>query len=116
MNAKIKKRWVADLRKNKKLQGFGCLRTEDDKFCCLGRLCELAVKAGVVERHGDKTEGYSYGETKIIGVLPAEVREWAEITDDPVVIYKKENVRLVELNDEKELSFLRIANLIEKQL
>ena len=116
MNAKIKKRWVADLRKNKKLQGVGYLRTEDDKFCCLGRLCELAVKAGVVKRHGNKTKGYTYGENNMAGILPSEVMVWAEITkNDPAVIYKNNEEELSVLNDNK-VSFLRIATLIEKQL
>jgi hypothetical protein len=50
MNPEIKARWVAALRSGEYKQGKGNLRISDhrlsdDVFCCLGVLCDLAVKA-----------------------------------------------------------------------
>lgn len=47
--------WVSRLRSGKYQQGKGCLRNENNKFCCLGVLSELAVEDGILER-----ESYSY--------------------------------------------------------
>ena len=46
MNPQIKAQWVADLRSGQYEQGNGYLNA-DGKLCCLGVLCEQAVKAGV---------------------------------------------------------------------
>lgn len=45
MNQEIKKRWVAALRSGDYKQGTGALRNADNKFCCLGVLCDLHSKA-----------------------------------------------------------------------
>lgn len=34
-------KWIEALRSGKYEQGQGTLRTKDDKFCCLGVLCDL---------------------------------------------------------------------------
>lgn len=34
--------WVEALRSGKYKQGAGCLRSEDNHFCCLGVLCDIA--------------------------------------------------------------------------
>lgn len=41
MDRELRERWVAALRSGKYEQGAGCLRTKEDKFCCLGVLCDL---------------------------------------------------------------------------
>lgn len=42
MNKELKDKWVAALRGNDYVQGQGALRTGDNRYCCLGVLCELA--------------------------------------------------------------------------
>jgi hypothetical protein len=32
----LRRKWIADLRSGRFKQGVGCLRTEDDEYCCLG--------------------------------------------------------------------------------
>lgn len=49
MNQEIKARWVQGLRDPALVQGFGALRTEDNKQCCLNILMQEAVDAGVQE-------------------------------------------------------------------
>ena len=41
MNAEIKQKWIVALRSGKYQQGFNRLRS-NDKYCCLGVLCDLS--------------------------------------------------------------------------
>lgn len=81
--AKLKKRvkaqWVAALRSGEYQQGTGALRHGDDTYCCLGVLCELAVKAKVISapERSSLTASYEYGEEGNPSTLPEEVVEWA---------------------------------------
>jgi hypothetical protein len=86
MNPEIKAQWTAALRSGEYQQSEGKLRT-DDGYCCLGVLCDLAVKAKVIgEPHWGDNDGYGgyykYGAEHNDAVLPAEVTFWAGI-DDP---------------------------------
>jgi len=40
-NLKLIKEWIEALRSGKYTQGQGCLRSIDDRFCCLGVLCDI---------------------------------------------------------------------------
>lgn len=40
-DAKLQAEWVAKLRSGEYTQGRGNLRSRDNKFCCLGVLCDL---------------------------------------------------------------------------
>lgn len=126
MNSNVKKKWLAALRSETYKQGTGALATssgapdKSDFFCCLGVLCDLAVKAGVIKEPtlvDDNEEGelYYYGKTH--DVLPVSVRTWAGLDDaDPEVRYNNQTTNLSELNDDYNLSFKVIANIIEKKL
>ena len=55
MNQKIKERWVKALRSGKYKQGKGWLRKSSgpkkkSEFCCLGVLCDLAVKSKIIPK------------------------------------------------------------------
>lgn len=50
MKRNLRDRWVADLRANPDKQGWGYLWTEDNKNCCLGRLCLLMGAAPHAEQ------------------------------------------------------------------
>jgi hypothetical protein len=105
---KVIKQWVAALRSGKYKKGTGQLAVPvDKKYCCLGVLCELAIKAKVVNT-------YAAGE----GGLPFPVQEWAGLrTSDPII----KGHELSVWNDGYEYkkvprkSFKQIANLIEKR-
>jgi hypothetical protein len=81
MNAEIKAQWIAALRGDGYQQARSYLRTPDG-YCCLGVLCELAVKAEVIpapvfnEGYGFNSR-YEYGTEKDEILLPEEVRVWA---------------------------------------
>lgn len=114
MNQEIKARWVDALRSGDYEQGTGTLRNRDDKFCCLGVLMDLAVKAGVIEE--PKTYGLDtmyYYENHITSDLHPKVMEWAGINRSGYI--KGANISLIELNDAYRLSFDHIAIVIEEE-
>lgn len=83
MNAEIKAQWTAALRSGEYEQGCGLLR-RGSEYCCLGVLCDLAVKAGIIpkpERRsalGDTRYGAEANDLH----LPAEVMAWAGVGQD----------------------------------
>jgi hypothetical protein len=78
--SEIRAKWVAALKSGEYSQTRGMLRRRDG-FCCLGVLCDLAVKEGIIPEPtlsvGNKI--YSYDEEA--GVLPVKVREWVGLSD-----------------------------------
>jgi len=65
MNPKIKQKWIKALRSGKYKQGIYELQNED-KFCCLGVLCDLYTKGTGKMWKRDAQD-----------VLPREVIKWA---------------------------------------
>lgn len=124
MDTDIKARWVSALRSGDYKQGKGLLR-KDDKFCCLGVLCELAVAAGAVSFEvnadpddDDQYDGatHIYGGSESVHYLPNEVVTWAGLeTFNPVVPGGDSGQQLAGLNDQGR-SFSKIADLIEEHL
>jgi hypothetical protein len=129
MNPAIKAQWLRDLRSGEYPQGTGKLRTSDGKFCCLGVLCEQAVKAGIVILVDlDGTWGYRAvgdGNDVAIGTLPEAVQDWAGLSCNPgVPIGILGTSSLSTLNDgfndgevrTEQRNFREIADLIEAHL
>ena len=127
----IVKRWVAALRSGEYRKGTGALRTKGktrDSFCCLGVLCDLAVKAKVIKAPEDGDEvGDYFSYNNETDILPAVVRDWAGLLDYAgagAFTREKtgEGLDLIELNDGSDISdvkpqsFAKIADLIEKHL
>lgn len=76
---RVAKKWVAALRSGKYKQGKGALhRKNGDKFCCLGVLCNLAVKAGVIAAPKLISDGQFSYEGRA-GTLPTKVTTWAKL-------------------------------------
>lgn len=88
---------VYRLRSGRYKQGSASLRAresvlstndEDDLYCCLGVLCEMAVEAGVITRGAPVravlggARRYGYGEDEDQSYLPIKVVEWAGIHSD----------------------------------
>lgn len=130
-NQTVIKQWVDALRSGEYKQTTGRLhRIEKEQawgtvtpagMCCLGVLCDLAVKAGVVQASATGTGLMRYGnETH---VLPQAVKEWAGFEfDNPYVNHladfgdgEMENAYepLSLLNDDHGLGFPAIADAIE---
>ena len=117
MNKEIKAEWVAALRSGEYEQGAGKLAWQG-KFCCLGVLCEVAWKHGVVAARRDPyiaSTRYD-GEAQL---LPRVVMEWAGLEGrDPYIAPRpREQAHPISyLNDVAGESFDTIADLIEEQL
>jgi hypothetical protein len=123
VNPEVKTKWVAALRSGEYEQTTGTL-SRDGAYCCLGVLCELAIKDGVeIEKHPTPGASTRYGES--VGVLPWRVVSWAGVPDcDPdVQVPPKDDDQfatdewqaLSGVND-GGASFELIADLIEKSL
>jgi hypothetical protein len=132
MNPEIKAAWAAWLRENTGKQVIGSLRRiglaedgSDDKFCCLGGLCELAVQAGVLGRRREDSDlRYEYFDPEnpsydfSPSALPLAVQRWAGLKlQDPWVQLAGGTVTsLINVNDGIKLPFTAIAQIIEEQL
>lgn len=130
MNPEVKAKWVAALRSGEYKQARGYLRvakTVDGAsgFCCLGVLCDLAVKEGVIEAPMEEDGIYVFGPNKETKTLPGVVTDWAELEDEsPEVMVDGEEVELARLNDTGldlmddlgRWSFEQIADTIEENL
>lgn len=87
MKKEIAKIWINALRSGKYKQGISALRDKDNKFCCLGVLCDLydkdrkakkkkSIKISAPKYNGNKDMYcYVYGTTS--DFLPQEVKRWA---------------------------------------
>ena len=136
MNPEIKAQWVTALRSGDYQQGGNVLhrRTNGEhRYCCLGVLCDIALKAGVNLRH-DPTGDCQCTTCQQDGVraydgyddfLPPKVATWAgldsvnprttESIPDPGsgVGANIDNATLSYLNDNGK-TFAEIADIIER--
>lgn len=111
--------WVSALRTGAYAQGFdSLLRSEDDKFCPLGVLCDLASLVGIVA--WDKIDGRWFIPPLTTSGVSGPVMDWAGFKG----MHPSQLVPLTfggvkhpiwRLNDTFKLSFDAIADLIEEQ-
>jgi hypothetical protein len=122
------KAWVTTLRSGRYRQGRNVLH-QGKKYCCLGVACDLAIKAGVkiavftgggVNRDITTYDG-------VADTLPKSVQNWLGLRTDvgefrPPKNFTVENNAfggvcntLTALNDSAQLSFKKIADIIESQ-
>lgn len=133
MNPEVKSKWVAALRSGQYKQGQGRLRSPQDGFCCLGVLCDLAVKEKVAEwRYTDPNPEANCGiwSCQVNGwndskndVLPYGVSLWAGVFDMDDLFINEVGIDdtpdgqwITWLNDHYRLSFDELADLIEANL
>lgn len=108
MNREIRDQWVEELESGRFPQGRNVLRSTDDKYCCLGVLCEIAVQAGVIEPPIEATyDAYKYGGWSV-GSLPDSVLAWSGLD-------YREQIKLSDFND-SGYSFDYIAKYIRNNL
>lgn len=104
MKESVAKEWIAALRSGKYKQGQGQLKTQD-KFCCLGVLCDISKQSEWFNSYYD--ENHCTPSPKIV--------KWAEMKErNPMVLVEGEFWSLAMINDIKKYSFEKIADIIEK--
>lgn len=116
MKKSIAKKWVKELRSGRYEQGTHRLVDNDDKFCCLGVLCNLAVDEGIGEWVRGSGGWLFKTEFDVDGILlPREVMEWAGMNSFAGMLNNNTLDTLTDLNDFGK-SFKQIANIIEKNV
>lgn len=123
MNPVIKTNWVKAMLSGDYPQGRYRLRSKDNKWCCYGVLCDLAVKAGAAtweELSLDDADEFHWLCDGTGGVIPGSVAKWAGLLDEEsrynfVDIMIGERVGSA-WNDEYGADFKVIAQLIEENL
>jgi len=116
MNPEVKTKWIAALVSGEYKQGEGVLRDNENNFCCLGVLCDLAVKDGLdVKVEGLLDRAYQYDGR--VGGLPQSVQRWAGM-DGSMGNFYEENGEyegcLADINDDGT-PFTEIAKIIEEK-
>jgi hypothetical protein len=117
MNPAIRARWTAALRSGEYRQGHCRLRDEDGAFCCMGVLCDLAARDGIVTPVLQADYGW-YAYDSSADFLPSSVQEWAGLTDDSPRVMADDGEEflertLAELNDDLCWTFAQIADAID---
>lgn len=121
MKPEIAKIWTEALRSGKYEQCTSVLRSTDNKFCCLGVLCELAVKESIIEPPVLQEKDYYIYEGTSYGILPIKVQEWAGMKNtngwyDVKKDSKGNTIEIIALykhNDVDKMTFDQIADIIE---
>lgn len=119
----IKADWVSALRSGEYSQAQGALQ-KGGGFCCLGVLCEVAIKAGVDVRIGkacecdaDDCDGISVTYNDSDAYPPDVVQVWAGMNSmDPMVVDNEGAARSLSGLNDGGSTFTEIADLIEEQL
>ena len=113
MKKSIAKKWVKALRSGAYQQGTHQLVDENDNFCCLGVLCNLAVDEGIGEWVRSSGGWVFKTESDVDDqVLPLEVRLWAGMSSTAGRI---KDDYLTVLNDTGK-GFKELASIIEKNV
>lgn len=112
MNKEKAMEWVARLRSGKYKQGKSVLNRNDEFFCCLGVLSEIAFEDNIVT----KTKGLRnmiYYNT-CFGGLPNIIKEKYEMKSEGIFCNTQDqNCSLAYMNDNLVKSFDEIADYIE---
>lgn len=108
----IQQKWVDALRSGEYKQGAGRLRYSDDNsFCCLGVLCELAAQAGVIGPY-DPLEGRYDGAS---ATLPPSVMGWAGLEDNRGRYVGQDNSKELSQENDGGKTFAEIADIIASE-
>lgn len=122
MKEDIKNEWVKRLRSGDYEQAQSALfNPENNAYCCLGVLCEIAREEGVVTKEDNYYVWTDNGDEMIeFHELPSSVMEWAGISTHgvelPASFWKSISmhiISLVDLNDEFGYDFNGIAAVID---
>ena len=123
MKEDIKQKWVAALCSGEYEQGRGFLK-HFGEYCCLGVLCDIAAKEGIVSVEEVSGTEENPGVISYDGawdVLPSSVVEWSGIVTNTghipsgVPTYCGTFTNLAELNDLTKLNFDGLADVIEQR-
>lgn len=125
MNPEVKAKWLAKLRSKEVKQGRerlkGIMPDGTAEFCCLGVLCDIYAQEKGVDwtplddaHHG---QDINCEILDAVGTPPSEIVNWAGLPErNPVLNTNLGAARMTSINDEMEMTFDQLADLIEAQL
>jgi len=107
--------WLAALRSGKYTQGRGCLRSIEDKFCCLGVACDVYMTLtgeGKWAPSSYQPDTYVFTvDNEIMGsALPQKVKNFYGVSGSNPLIKGGDNA--IWLNDSKRVNFNQMADYI----
>jgi hypothetical protein len=123
MKKHVKKKWLNALRSGNYTQGTDRLVDDDDNFCCLGVLCNIAPEsAGKWTSYQDYSNKEEWGFEHKFGyihtsILPKSVQKWAGLDSPNPLVYviNGDQYEITRLND-AGYTFEQLADIIEDQL
>lgn len=121
LDPKLKAEWVAALRSGKYEQGTSFLN-RDNKFCCLGVLCDLIkdeVGGQWIDKAADGIKSFQIGASDSHVSIPYDRKGWYTAYNSIGVTIEGEHRSLWNHNDGvsgKAHTFIEIAKAIEEQL
>src|SRR5271170_1949774 len=123
----LQREWVTALRSGEYAQGYGKLAPAAGGYCCLGVLCEILVKKGVLTKSKEVNNPASYvgsdttrGEYRSDSYLTKIAQDLVGLTtgdgeyrinDGPLFA----GTSLTSANDSERFSFSQIADIIESK-
>ncbi len=123
MDVQVKAEWVAELRSGVRQQGKGALNHNNNKFCCLGVLCDLLKDR--INGQWVKADGrnllFVMGEYDPKSHIPNDTTDYSSQSYLPRRLREQLGIeaaaalRLARLNDEGR-TFDEIANIIEQDM
>ena len=121
MNPDVKALWLDALRDPARTQGKHVLKNEDGEECCLGVLCDVAVREGVIppatlDKNCMGESAYFFGAERNYTALPEEIMKWADLSYCFPRIDLGRGLFLSDANDRDDYTFEEIATLIEEHL
>lgn len=112
MDAEMKKKWVAALRSSNYTQGRFSLKDKDNRFCCLGVLCDISGE-GYWEFGGENRIFYrSKDGLRYTYEPPVSLQQKLGVEADDII-------KLISMNDginHTRKTFKEIADHIEKEM
>jgi len=123
MKRDIAERWITALRSGNYKQGIGMLRSFDDRYCCLGVLCDLYLteQGKTWDKFEEPHPSYIiYNESDGLGIdgtLPSQVMKWSGIQTPCGKISDHEGTTdLTKENDFNKRTFEEIAIIIQNKV
>jgi hypothetical protein len=107
------KKWVAALRSGKYKQGKGKLHDVDDKYCCLGIACKVAMENGVELNKKYNADDLWYTYDGKSTYLPSSVLLWLRLRNGRGGC-PDYSTDLAAYND-TGITFNQIADIIERE-
>jgi hypothetical protein len=114
----VRKLWVAALRSDEYRQTKYVLHSGDNRFCCLGVLCELAVENNIIDSGDLSEDGKCFFYEDLDQVLPDLVQEWAGLIGNEGECFCTDSFarygRTLSVMNDSGKTFTEIAEAIEK--